>query len=183
MVDGKLKKKTELHFDKLANLLYDRMEKDPGRFPLSKFEWGSNGGLANAGTILLLQYKKTGDKKYLKAAQDITTYLIGRNATGYCFVTGFGQKSPMFIHDRRSTGDGIAVPVPGLLAGGPTLDAIRDCDTYVYNYDHPKSEYPTRKYPARAYNDEICSYSTNEVAINWSAPFLMLLAGINENSK
>ena len=53
-------------------------------------------------------------------------------------------------------------------------------DTYVYKYDHPKSEYPTREYSARAYNDEICSYSTNEVAINWSAPFAMLLAGINE---
>ena len=84
----------------------------------------------------------------------------------------------MFIHDRRSTGDGIAVPVPGLLAGGPTLDAIRDCDTYVYNYDHPKSEYPTREYPARAYNDEICSYSTNEVAINWNAPLVSLISQI-----
>ena len=179
-VKGALKKKTELHFSKLATLLYDRMEKSAGCFPLHKFEWGSNGSMSNAGSILLLQYRHTGDRKYLKAAQDITTYLIGRNATGYCFVTGYGKKSPMFIHDRRSTGDGIAVPVPGLIAGGPTLDAITDCDTYVYKYDHPKSEYPTREYSARAYNDEICSYSTNEVAINWSAPFAMLLAGINE---
>lgn len=180
MVKGEMKKKVESHFDKLAKLIYNRMESNPGRFPLHKFEWGSNGSMSNAGSILLLQYKHTGDKKYLKAAQELTTYIIGRNATGYCFVTGFGKKSPMFIHDRRSTGDGIAVPVPGLLAGGPTLDAIRDCDTYVYNYDHPKSEYPTREFAARAYNDEICSYSTNEVAINWGAPFMMMLAGINE---
>ncbi len=184
MVKNKeLKAKTEYHFNKLATLLYDRMETSVGRLPLSKLEWGSNGCMSNAGSILLLQYKHTGDVRYLKAAQDITTYIIGRNATGYCFVTGFGEKSPMFIHDRRSTGDGIAVPVPGLLAGGPTLDAIRDCDTYVYKYDHPKSEYPTREFSARAYNDEICSYSTNEVAINWGAPFMMLLAGINEANK
>lgn len=183
MLSGEIKKKTEIHLEKLASTLYKRMEKSPGRLPLARLEWGSNGCMSNAGCILLLAYKQTGDAKYLKAAQDITSYILGRNATGYCFVTGFGEKSPMFIHDRRSTGDGIAVPVPGLLAGGPTLDAITDCDTYVYNYDHPKSEYPTRKFPARAYNDEICSYSTNEVAINWGAPFAMLLAGINESIK
>lgn len=180
MVKGELKSKTEQHFEKLVSLLYGRMETSIGRLPLAKLEWGSNGCLSNAGCIFLLQYKRTGDKKYLKAAQDILQYITGRNATGYCFVTGFGAKSPMYIHDRRSTGDGIDVPVPGLIVGGPTIDWVRDCDTYVYKYDHPKSEYPTREFAARAYNDEICSYSTNEVAINWSAPFMMLLAGINE---
>ena len=44
-------------------------------------------------------------------------YLLGRNATGYCFVTGTGFKSPMRPHHRPSIADGIEDPVPGLLVG------------------------------------------------------------------
>jgi endoglucanase len=44
---------------------------------------------------------------------------LGKNATGYSFVTGIGYKSPMHPHHRLSFADGIAKPIPGLLVGGP----------------------------------------------------------------
>ena len=88
-------------------------------------------------------------------------YLLGRNATGYCFVTGLGSKSPMFPHHRPSVGDGIVEPVPGLLAGGPN-PAMQDKCKYEFTE------------PETAYTDVECSYASNEIAINWNAPIVYL---------
>ena len=76
-------------------------------------------------------------------------------------MTGFGTKSPVNIHDRRSIADGISTPIPGYLVGGPSLDQTSDCGN---------SAYPTVKYAAKTYLDMSCSYSTNEIALNWNAP-------------
>jgi len=56
----------------------------------------------------------------MDAIVETTDYIFGKNATGYCFITGLGSKSPMNIHHRPSGSDGIAQPVPGLLVGVPT---------------------------------------------------------------
>ena len=71
----------------------------------------------------------------------------------------------MNIHHRPSSADGIAEPVPGFLAGGPNTVVPADCGGVE-----------TRSsYPAKAYADQECSYSTNEVAINWNAPLVFAL--------
>ena len=70
---------------------------------------------------LLYADKMAGTNNYLRYAQQNADYLLGRNATGYCYVTGFGDKSPMHPHHRPSAADGIAAPFPGMLVGGPTL--------------------------------------------------------------
>lgn len=48
-------------------------------------------------------------------------YILGKNATGYCYVTGFGMKSPLYPHHRLSASDDIEAPLPGFLVGGPNL--------------------------------------------------------------
>ena len=60
-----------------------------------------------------------GTKKYRAYALENADYLLGRNATGYCYVTGFGDHSPMHPHHRISAADGIDAPFPGMLVGGP----------------------------------------------------------------
>lgn len=65
----------------------------------SDFAWGSNSEAANQGILLLNVYKITGDEKYLDAANANLDYLLGRNATGYSFLTGFGEKS----HERSAS--------------------------------------------------------------------------------
>ncbi|WP_152541903.1 glycoside hydrolase family 9 protein [Saccharicrinis fermentans] len=45
--------------------------------------------------------------------------------------------------------------------------------------DCGKDNYPSQ-FPARAYLDKECSYSTNEIAINWNAPFCYLVWGLNK---
>lgn len=130
------------------------------------FVWGSNAVAANQSMALLQAHRLTGDAAYLEAATQNLDYLLGRNATGYCFVTGFGSKPPLHIHHRQSEADGIVDPVPGLLAGGPNPNREDGCAGY------PGTE------RARAYLDHVCSYASNEIAINWNAPLVYLVGAI-----
>ncbi|HAC16835.1 MAG TPA: cellulase, partial [Bacteroidetes bacterium] len=129
------------------------------------FVWGSNGGVANHGLMLIQAYRVTGEESYLNAAMAVLDYLLGRNATGYSFVTGFGSKPPMFPHHRVSAADNIVDPVPGFVVGGPHSGQQDGC-TYPSNL------------PAKSYVDDWCSYATNEVAINWNAPLVYLVGAI-----
>jgi endoglucanase len=130
------------------------------------FSWGSNAVAANQGMQLLIAYRLTGDSTYLRAALGNLDYLLGRNGTTYCFVTGFGNRSPQHIHHRISGSDGIAAPVPGLLAGGPNPGEEDGVTTY------PSS------LPALAYTDDQNAYACNEIAINWNAPLVYLAIGL-----
>jgi len=129
------------------------------------FNWGGNSNAANQGILLISAYFITREKKYVDYALKNLDYLLGRNATGYCFVTGFGSRSPMFPHHRPSTADGITEPVPGLLVGGPNPGMQDKC---VYEF----------KEPELAYIDNDCSYASNEIAINWNAPVVYLTNAI-----
>lgn len=129
------------------------------------FVWGSNAVAANQGTLLIQAFRISGDKQYSGHALSNLDYLLGRNATGYSFVTGHGSKTPLHPHHRPSEADGITAPVPGLLAGGPN-PGMQDKCTY------PSS------IPDEAYIDDVCSYASNEVAINWNAPLAYLVCAI-----
>jgi endoglucanase len=129
------------------------------------FNWGSNANAANQGILLLIAYNLTKNRSYLDAALSNADYIAGRNATGYCFVTGMGSKSTMNPHHRPSIADGIAEPVPGLLAGGPNPGMQDKCE---YKFVEPET----------AYTDASCSYASNEIAINWNAPLVYLVNAI-----
>jgi endoglucanase len=135
------------------------------------FGWGC---LAEAfcanGVTLLYANKITGDKKYLEGALQNADYILGRNATGYCYVTGFGQKSTMHPHHRVSAADGIEAPMPGLLAGGPNPGQQDNGDGSL--------AYPSRQ-PDESYIDHEDSYASNEIAINWNASLVAMLGWID----
>lgn len=132
------------------------------------FFWGCNSeGCGVQGVSLLFAYKLTNDKKYLENAFRDADYMLGRNATGYCYVTGFGEKSPMHPHHRISESDGIVEPVPGLLVGGPN-PGQQDKD-YCHYYSNFADE---------SYVDVMASYASNEIAINWSATLVALINGL-----
>jgi endoglucanase len=73
----------------------------------------------------------------------------------------------MFPHHRPSSADTIAAPIPGLLVGGPNPSQQDRCKGYPSNL------------PALSYVDAQCSYASNEVAINWNAPFAYLVAAVD----
>lgn len=129
------------------------------------FGWGSNSDAANQGVLLLQAYRLSHDKKYLDNALTDLDYLLGRNATGYSYVTGYGTKTPMHPHHRPSASDGVTDPIPGLLVGGPNpgmQDGIK----------------VPSKVPDEAYIDDTQAYAANEVTINWNAPMAYLANAI-----
>ena len=128
------------------------------------FVWGSNSTALNQGMICMAAYLVSHDVTYANTAISELDYVLGRNATAYCFVSGVGSKQVMFPHDRISGSDGIANPIPGWIAGGPCTDATNDCGA---------ASYPSTT-KARSYLDSECSYSTNEIAINWNAPLVFV---------
>lgn len=132
------------------------------------FFWGCNSeGCGVQGVSLLFAYKLTGDKKCLDNAFRDADYMLGRNATGYCYVTGFGQKPPMHPHHRLSDADGIEEPIPGLLVGGPNPG----------QQDKPAAQYASN-FADESYSDSTPSYASNEIAINWSATLVALINGL-----
>ncbi len=137
----------------------------------NEFGWGSNSTAANQSMALIQAFRLSEDSLYLDAALSNFDYLLGRNATGYSFVTEYGTKTPMHPHHRPSAADGIRQPVPGLLVGGPNPGQQDKGDC-------PANAYPS-VLPARSYVDHLCSYASNEIAINWNAP-LAYVAGAFE---
>ena len=129
------------------------------------FVWGSNSVAANQGILLINAYLISGEKKYILGSLSNLDYLLGRNATGYCFVTGFGSKSPRHPHHRPSVADGIDEPVPGLLVGGPNPTRQDKCHYLLTD-------------PETCYVDSDCAYASNEVAINWNAAITYLANAI-----
>ncbi|CAD1792780.1 cellulase [Xanthomonas arboricola pv. juglandis] len=160
----------------LAQRLAEQWQASPWRLAMTDtdFVWGSNAVVLNRAMMLMQGYRLTGQRPYLDAAQSQLDYILGRNPLGMSFVTGVGLRSPLHIHHRPSEADGIDVPVPGWLAGGPQpgQQDAKDC----------KVAYPS-KLPALSYLDDTCSYASNEVAINWNAPLVYVSAAIEASTR
>ncbi|SFH57496.1 endoglucanase [Pseudobutyrivibrio sp. OR37] len=136
---------------------------------ITNYPWGSNLTIANNGEYLLMMKDALGE--YDKETVDKQmNYLFGNNATGYCFMTGFGTLYTDHPHHRPSQVMGKTVP--GMIAGGPNNGLN---DPYAANV--------LRGVPAaKCYVDNAQSYSTNEIAIYWNSPVIYLIAGeIAEN--
>ncbi len=157
--DPEAKAKIQADAVAAADVLVARAHTNGYRIPLlsQDYIWGSNAVVANYGLMLLAAHRFAPNDAYLQAARDILHYLFGRNTFGISFVTRVGRRWPRKPHHRPSGADGIAEPWPGMLVGGPN----------AYGQSPP----------ARQWVDDEGSYTTNEVAINWNAPLVFLLAG------
>ncbi|HVZ81878.1 MAG TPA: glycoside hydrolase family 9 protein [bacterium] len=150
-----------------ANTIVTRQNADGYRVSLrtADYVWGSNGGVANFGILLLMANAMTPTASYVQAARDDIHYLLGRNGNKISFVTRLGTTYPLNPHHRPSGSDGNALPWPGMLVGGPNSgggDSIT-----------PTS--PGTK-AALCYTDQQGAYASNEEAINWNAPLVFILA-------
>jgi endoglucanase len=131
------------------------------------FFWGCNSDAAsNQGITFLYAWLLTNDRRYLANALHNMDYLLGRNATGYCYVTGWGHKSPQNPHHRLSASDGVAAPIPGFLVGGPNPGKQDRC------------AYPS-DIPDECYTDVTPAYAANEIAINWQSLFTGFATALN----
>lgn len=133
------------------------------------FYWGCASTFCDQSVCFLYAYKLAGKAGYLKNAFRNVNYILGQNATGYCYVTGFGSKSPMFPHSRLCHSDGVVEPIPGLLVGGPNPG----------HNDKAEVTYSS-SYPDESYEDVMPSYASNEIAINWNASLVAAVTWLAE---
>lgn len=141
---------------------------------VSDFGWGSLAeGCCCMSVSLLYANALTGNRDYVVAALENANYLLGQNATGYSYVTGFGTKPFMNPHHRISTADGIEDPIPGLLSGGPNPG----------KQDEATCPFYTNDFADECYLDNMNSYATNEIAINWNASLVAMLGMLEASLK
>lgn len=128
------------------------------------YEWGSNMGIANSGMLLSMANDLKPNAEYAAYAKQHLDYLMGVNATGYCFITGSGSLCPENPHHRPS--QVLEKCMPGMLVGGPDN-----------NLEDPYAKAVFLNTPAaKCYADNAQSYSCNEVTIYWNSPLIYLMA-------
>ncbi|GGH08099.1 glycoside hydrolase family 9 protein [Silvibacterium dinghuense] len=131
------------------------------------YNWGSNGEAANQSLLLLVAYQLASNPAYKAAALANLDYLLGRNCFGVSWVTQLGSNPFQHPHHRPSAADGLPAPWPGLLSGGPNAHPA-----------DPAANALGQRPPMRMWIDDQGAYSVNEVAINWNAPLVFLLAAV-----
>ncbi|MFY1701456.1 glycoside hydrolase family 9 protein [Micromonospora sp. WMMA1923] len=128
----------------------------------NSYFWGANGNIINNAVVLATAFDLTGDAKYRDGAVQAMDYLLGRNALNISYVTGWGEHHAKNQHSRmfgNQSDPSLPNPPAGSLAGGANA-ALQDPFVAALL---PGCE------PMFCYVDDIASYSTNEVAINWNS--------------
>ncbi len=163
--DAALTEKIKSSAKNMCEVMTTKADKYPyGSTIIGEYPWGSNLTIANNGEFMLMMegivdnFNKTTADKQLN-------YLFGNNATGYCFLTGFGTIYSDHPHHRPS--QALGKTVPGMVVGGPNSGLN---DPYVENVLKGQPS-------AKCYADNAQSYSTNEITIYWNSPLIYLLAG------
>ncbi|GAA2592558.1 cellulase [Dactylosporangium fulvum] len=143
----------------------------PYGVPLTDGEyiWGSNSVALNKLVVMATAFDLTGDTMYRDGVLEGLDYIFGRNALNQSYVTGYGeqhsknQHSRIYAHQRDPN---FPPPPPGAIAGGPNT-GLQDPKARKTLVGTQKGA-PLPK-PQFCYLDDIMSWSTNEVAINWNA--------------
>jgi endoglucanase len=131
---------------------------------------GSNGRLLNNLSVLAVAHELTGEGAYRAAATRGMDYLLGANALGQSYVTGYGTDFSRHQRTRHFAQDldpAFPPPPPGALAGGP---ASKEYPGFLGHAE--LAGLP----PQRRYVDEPTSETTNDVCIRWNAPLVFMAA-------
>ncbi len=155
-----------------ADMLLSQMQKSGYLLAMTPddFIWGSNMVVCNRSMLFILaSLWSDGDDSatYREAALSHLHYLLGRNALGISYITGHGEHAYKNPHNRSTASDGIALPMPGWVSGGPYKTP---CDAKALKLLAPKTP------PMKCYVDEVESYSTNEITIYWNSPAVFMCA-------
>ncbi|MFV8752903.1 glycoside hydrolase family 9 protein [Nannocystaceae bacterium ST9] len=140
-----------------------------------KYPWGSNSLVLNNMVILGLAHQITGDDAYLEGMLQGMDYLLGRNPNSQSYVSGYGSYPLTNPHHRYWAAQLDAEfppPPPGAISGGPNSD-LQD--------PHVQQAGLSGCPPMKCFVDHVESWSTNEVAINWNAPFAWVTAYLDDH--
>ncbi|QEO10805.1 glycosyl hydrolase family 5 [Protaetiibacter larvae] len=128
-----------------------------------EYDWGSNAIILNNQAVIATAAEITGDASYRTAVVAAMDYLLGRNGLDRSYITGYGTLYSENQHHRwmaHSLDPSLPSPAPGTIAGGPN-SAIQD--------PVAQQAWPDGCIAQLCYLDDIQSYSTNEMTVNWNS--------------
>ncbi|MET0423837.1 MAG: glycoside hydrolase family 9 protein [Actinoplanes sp.] len=137
------------------------------------WDWGSNSIIANNLVVVAAAHRLTGRDRYRDGVLTGLDFLFGRNALNISYVTGYGEVNAQNQHSRwyaHQLDAALPHPPAGTLAGGPN-SSIQD------PYAQSKLTGCVGQF---CYIDDIQSWSTNELTINWNAPLAWLSGYVSE---
>jgi len=131
--------------------------------------WGSNSFLLNNMLVLALAADFKPCPECIHAVAAGMDYILGRNALDQSYVTGHGGRPLRNPHHRfwaKQANPKYPSAPPGMLSGGPN-SGLQDPKVKAAGLEGCA--------PEKCFLDHIESYATNEIAINWNAPFAWVL--------
>jgi len=137
--------------------------------PSNQYPWGSNSWVLNNAIVLALAHDFTQDRRYYEAVVSAMDYVLGRNAMGQSYVTGYGAVPLRNPHHRfwaHQLDPRTPPPPPGIVSGGPN-SALQDPYAQAVGLRGCA--------PQKCFVDHIESWSTNEITINWNAPLAWIV--------
>ncbi|MCY0902569.1 MAG: glycoside hydrolase family 9 protein [Firmicutes bacterium] len=163
-----LAERARADLDAHARRIVHRIQQDPYHCALtsSEYEWASVKSAAAYGVDLAVAWLCHPDPEYLAGARHQLAFACGANPLGRSFVTGLGEHCARYPHHRLAVATGRLVP--GLVVGGPNAHAYRQ-DKVT-----PMAPGPL------AYVDDARAYASNEYAIDYNAPLVMLAVLLDE---
>jgi endoglucanase len=145
---------------------------------ITGYPWGSNSFIANEAIVMCYAYEFSKDAKYLNGALQAMDYLLGRNPNVQSYITGYGENPLENPHHRfwaYQCDESFPKPPAGCMSGGPNSGLQ---DPWVLGSGWKPGGFPAQK----CFMDNIESWSTNEITINWNAPFAWLAAYLDEQA-
>ncbi len=133
------------------------------------YVWGSNSQVLNNMVVLGVAYDLSRVDAYREAVMEGMDYLLGRNSLGWSYVTGYGE--PTHNSDDQHSrwyaaqlDPSLPHPPTGSISGGPNSNSAQWDPTAAALFAGQGCA------PQRCYIDDIQSWSTNEITVNWNAP-------------
>jgi endoglucanase len=124
--------------------------------------------------VLALANDFNHEQRYLNAVAAGMDYILGRNPMDQSYVTGWGARPLHNPHHRfwaHQVNEKYPSAPPGMVSGGPNSGLE---DPYV------KAAALGGCAPEKCFADNIESWATNEICINWNAPLAWVLAYLDE---
>lgn len=144
------------------------------------YPWGSNSFIMNEAIVMAYAYDFSDKKeaKYINGIIKSMDYLLGCNPNVQSYVTGYGSNPLENPHHRfwsYQTDSTFPKAPSGCISGGPNSELQ---DPWVKGSGWKAGSRP----PQKCFMDNIESWSTNEITINWNAPFAWLISYLDTNA-
>ncbi|KIH97489.1 glycosyl hydrolase family 5 [Streptomonospora alba] len=145
--------------------------------PDNVFVWGSNSQVLNNMVVMTAAYDLTGDGAYRDGVLEGMDYILGRNALGQSYVTGYGEQFSKNQHSRwyaNQLDADLPNPPEGTVSGGP--------NSQTSTWDPVAQDKLEGCAPQFCYIDDIESWATNELTVNWNAPLAIVSSFIADQT-